>query len=213
MNTAQLTGILCIICLLPVCSISQAQESQANFYDQPYKERNNGTFNKGTQIFALGYGLGNTSGTGYLNINLNEKISHTNVGPVYLKYEYGLAEAIGLGVYGCYAYAKDRMNHANPKDYTTHAISFGINGFYHFNKVVHVENLDLYAGLGLGFKSLSIRSQLSDGSGTPDKLKDNTGVFSLRLGARYYIVSGFGAYFEFGPDKMSALNVGLSYKW
>lgn len=210
-TNTQLTGLLCLALLLPAY-VLHAQESK-QFYDQPFKERNNGTFSKGTQIITFGYGLGNTSGTGYLNIDLNEKISHTNIGPMYLKYEYGLAESIGLGVYGSYAYAKDVMNPAAPKDYFTHAISFGVNGFYHFNKVIHVENLDLYAGLGLGFKSVSVKSKLSDGADEPEKLSDNTGVFSLRLGARYYIVSGFGAYFEFGPDKMSALNVGLSYRF
>jgi len=190
---------------------AQAQESY--FYDQPYKTRSNGTFAKGRQIFSFGYGLGNISGTGYLNINLDEKISHTNIGPLYLKYEYGLADEIGLGVWGAYAYSKDVMNRAHPKEHYTNAVSFGINGFYHFNKIISVENLDLYAGLGFGFKSVSVRSQPSDGSAAASKVSDNAGIFSLRLGARYYIIKGFGAFFEFGPDKMSVLNTGISYRW
>lgn len=212
MNLAQLTGALCIV-LLGSSTALHAQNPPVNFYDQPYKERNNGTFDRGTQILSFGYGLGNTSGTGYLNVNLEEKISHTNLGPVYLKYEYGLADAIGLGIYGAYAYAKDQMNRQAPKDYRTNAFSVGVNAFYHFNKLIEVENLDCYAGIGLGFKTVSVKSQSGDGTGAESKVSDNTGLFSLRLGARYYIVKGFGAYFEFGPDKMSALNVGLSYKW
>lgn len=192
----------------------QAQ-TPGNFYDQPYKERNNGAFGKGTQIVSLGYALGNVSGTGYLNINLNEKVSHANLGPLYVKYEYGLIDEIGLGGYVSYAYAKDVMNRAAPKEYYTNAFSIGFNAFYHFNKLIHVENLDLYAGLGLGYKNVSIRGAAGsdlDAVISPT-LKENTGLFSLRLGARYYIINGFGAYFELGPDKMSVLNVGLSYRW
>src|SRR6218665_600542 len=103
--------------IMLACSGIIVAQSSVNFYDQPYGQRNSGSFGKNTQIISLKYGLGNISGTGYLNLDLNERISHTNIGPLYLQYEYGIAEEIGILGYGTYAYAKDVMGKVSPKDY------------------------------------------------------------------------------------------------
>jgi len=166
----------CHIVLLSAGQSAHAQ-STVNFYDQPYTERNNGTFAKGTQIASFGYGLANISGTAYINSNLQQRTAHTNIGPLYLKYEYGIADAIGLGVYGTYAFSTERLGQTDFKNYRTNAISFGVNGFYHFNKVIHVENLDLYAGLGFGFKHISVRTSTEGEQATETSITDNSGVF------------------------------------
>lgn len=206
--------VLALLALvMPTCSCIVVAQSSVNFYDQPYGQRNSGSFDKHTQMITLKYGLGNISGTGYLNLDYNERISHTNIGPLYLQYEYGIAEEIGILGYGSYAYAKDVMGSVNPKDYYTHAVSLGVGALYHFNKVIHLPRLDLYAGMGLGFKSVSSRSRPSDGAGVTAKVSDNTGLFFIKLGARYYILDQLGVHLELSPDKMSALNVGLAYRF
>ncbi len=193
-------------------SYSSYAQTGDQFYDQPYAERNNGTFAKDAQILSFKYGLGNVSGTGYLYVNTDERLSHRNIGPLYLQYEYGIAEEIGLLAYGAYSYAKDVMDRQNTRSYHTHAFSMAAGVLYHFNRVIPVPNLDAYAGMGIGFRLISQKMNPRDASPSVS-MSDHTGVFFLRAGLRYYIVGGIGVHLEFSPDKMSVLNAGVSYRF
>jgi hypothetical protein len=194
-------------------SIAFAQSS-SEFYSQPYAERNSGSFGQGTHIFSFKYGLGNISGTGYNNLDRSLKVSHTNIGPLYVQYEYGLAEEIGVVGYASYAHARDVVNRLEPQTYYTNVFSMGIGALYHFNRVVPIARLDCYAGLGLGFRSGSFKTPVDDAGGIRLRrdISDNTGMFFIRAGMRYYILEQLGVHFELSPDKMSVFNTGISLR-
>lgn len=158
------------------------------FYKQPYKTRNNGTFDRGTGIFSLGLGAPYSYG-GYRN----------TLPPFYLKYEMGIADEIGIGVVGGLGLGRHR---ANDDGYFGTVV--GLLGYYHFNKIIPVRNLDVYAGLGFG---IDINNRTYDGAAEARIL----GMF--KGGVRYYFGNSFGIYLESGYDRLSSANLGVTFRF
>ena len=79
--------------------------------------------------------------------------------------------------------------------------------FYHFNKLIPVKQLDLYVGLGLGYRYIWYRTD------DPIMLKeksDNDVLGMIKLGIRYHIKPKFSFFVETGYDGMSGFNAGVS---
>jgi len=172
------------------------------FYGTPYKDRNSGSFEKGANVVSIGYGIGNLNpyrlGYGYKRLNL---------GPIYLKYEKGIMDELGVGGFVSAAYSMARYN---GKTYSTGlAIGLGVMGFYHFNKFIPLEKLDVYAGIGFGIKYY--------GQSFKDNFNKGTTEFfpspMVKIGARYYLSNSFGVYIESGYDRLSNANIGISLKF
>lgn len=170
-----------------------------NFYNQAYKSRNIGTFGKDYSLINASIGL----------VNFNGVIGNPPFGPLYLQYEHGIMEEVGIAPFFA-------ISHASSNIYTGHGyydykhrktvLGIGAMGYYHFNKLVPVNKLDLYAGIGLGMKiylhSYSDRRPDSD-SGI---------MVPFKLGARWYFTPNFAVYGETGWDSFSAINFGVSFK-
>ncbi len=186
-------------------------QSGRGFYNTPYKSRNSGSYSRHTGLLSLGFGIPNRSGTGIDYWGGNER--RAGIGPGYIKYEHGIIDEFGLG--GHIAMAGARFKYGPDRRYTDHvfAFSMGFMGFYHFNKLIPVRMLDVYAGAGVGIRNLSY-SYDDDFNGERDDDRAEFRAFPIfKVGARYYFTRGFGIYGEGGYDKMSDVNLGITFRF
>jgi hypothetical protein len=185
-------------------------QSARSFYDTPYRSRNIGSFSKHTGILSLGFGFPNNSGTG---IDYWGGDDHRlGYGPMYLKYEHGIMTELGLG--GYLSMAGSKYEYGPDYRYTDRIFSFsgGFLAYYHFNKLIPVRNLDVYAGAGLAFRQLAYTYDDDYGSNGSDR--GDFDIFPvIKIGARYYFTRGFGVYGEGGYDKMSDVNLGITFRF
>jgi len=190
--------------------VGYGQHSRSSFYDAPYDSRNSGSFSLKTGILSFGYGFPNNPVGGYNNgVNGVSKVSF---GPVYAKFEHGIIrDEIGLG--GQLAMSNTWVKYHNGattyKDHVS-AFSIGILGYYHFNKLIPVKNLDVYVGTGLSLRTVSY--SYDSNYDNPNNHADTNVYIIGKLGARYYLKHGFGLYAEVGSDRMSDANLGISFR-
>ena len=187
--------VLVILSMAFSFGISQAQVDK-NFYQKSYESRNNGTFDKSTSIVSFGLGVPAVYTGSY----------YRQSPTLYGKFEHGfLRDEVGLGGYvsagwGSYKFA------GSPR-YNYSAFSLAVLGYYHFNKMIPIEKMDVYAGAGLGFR----RHGWNDDNIYND---DVSGViFVVKVGIRYYVVKNFAVYAESGWDDMSSVNFGGSFRF
>jgi hypothetical protein len=139
--------------------------------------------------------------------------SKVSLGPVYGKFEHGfLRDDIGLG--GQIAMSNTWVKYNTPtgsyRDFVT-AFSVGLLGYYHFNKLIPVARLDVYAGAGVSVRTITY-SYDSDFPNHPNN-NSSTDVYLIgKMGARYYVTPGVGIYVEVGYDRMSDANLGVSFR-
>jgi hypothetical protein len=185
-------------------------QSAKSFYNTSYRSRNIGSFSKSTGILSAGFGFPNNSGTGVDYWGGNDH--RFGFGPVYVKYEHGIMTEVGLG--GYLSIAGSKYEYGPNRIYRDRILSVGggFLGYYHFNKLIPVKNLDVYAGAGLGFRQLSYSYDDSYGNQNDDR--GDFDVFPvIKIGARYYFTRLFGVYLETGYDKMSDVNLGVSFRF
>jgi len=185
--------VLVLLTIVASLGVSQAQVDK-NFYNKSYESRNNGTFDKSTNIFSFGLGIPTIyNGSAY------------SQSPIfYGKYEHGfLRDEVGLGGYVAGGWGS-YDNNAQDSDFSS--FSIGVLGYYHFNKIIPIEKMDVYAGAGFAFKSDSWDDDFYD--------NDNSGViFAFRAGIRYYVAKSFAVYAETGYDDLSSVNFGGSFRF
>jgi hypothetical protein len=193
--------VLLLIISVLVCSGAIAQEGKA-FYKTPYKTRNSGSFSKTASLLTFSYGFPNESVQGYSHKGTNR----IGFGPVYAKYEHGIIDEIGIG--GQLALAGTAYDYNNDQTERVRAFHFAMLGYYHFNKLIPVKQLDVYAGTGLAFRSRSVNYSddfYDNYSGTDVNL-------TVKVGARYYVKNNFAFYGEGGFDGMSDVNLGVTFR-
>lgn len=201
-----------LLLLALVCtSVAFAQRTASSFYDAPYDSRNSGSFNLNTGILSFGYGFPNDPVSGYNNgVNGVNKVS---LGPLYAKYEHGIIrDEIGLGgqIAMSNTWIKYNTGSGSYRDRVS-AFQVGVLGYYHFNKLIPVKRLDVYAGTGIAVQTLSYTydTRYTD---NPNNHSDTNVYIIGKIGARYYLKGGFGIYAEVGSDKMSDANLGVSFR-
>ncbi|WP_158605873.1 outer membrane beta-barrel protein [Taibaiella sp. KBW10] len=171
-------------------SVNANAQKKGGFYSQPYKTRNSGSFNKSTSLLSIGIGVPDNYG--------NYKVS---LPPVYVKYEHGITDEIGIGLLGGLGMSNYKSG-GNRYNYLETTI--GALGYYHFNKLIPVSKLDVYLGAGIG---LNIRDDNYSNY-------NNTSVIGLgKAGARYYFNPKFSVYAEAGYDNLSVLNAGITLRF
>jgi predicted porin len=85
--------------------------------------------------------------------------------------------------------------------------------YYHFNKLIPVRNLDVYAGVGVGVRQLTYTYD-DDVAGDFDDDRTSFDAMPLfKVGARYYFTKTFGVYGEGGYDNMSDVNLGITFRF
>ena len=176
----------------------QAQNGKA-FYNSPYKTRNSGSYSASASLLSFGLGAPNKPVENYSGLN-------RSVLPVlYAKYEHGIMDEVGIG--GQVAITGGSYKYGNNDKIKIFAFHMAVLGYYHFNKLIPVKDLDVYAGAGLGFRA---RSASGDTNGYD--YSETTVTVPVKVGGRYFFTDAFGAYLEVGWDDMSDANIGVTFR-
>ncbi|MES2133429.1 MAG: hypothetical protein V4506_13865 [Bacteroidota bacterium] len=216
-------GTALFLCLLSGFN-AQAQSSAKEFYHTPYNSRNSGSYGKGDHYLSLGYGVPNWlySGYGISNSIVYGSPNHFGIGPMMLKYEVPIRDEVGLGVIFQGA-MKNWKYSSGGRTYHDKAWGTGaaFMGYYHFNKLINVPKLDVYAGLGINFTYQKLTRDVGYynyyynyyGYYYNDRVEDE---FEVRpcgvVGVRYYVAPKFAFSAEAGYTTFSSLNLGFTFR-
>lgn len=185
--------VLVVLTIAFSYGISLAQVDKS-FYKKSYESRNNGTFDKSTMLVSFGLGVpAFISGRGF-----------SQSPALYGKFEHGLIrDEVGLGGYISTGWGSWK---AGGEKYNFSAFSLAVLGYYHFNKLIPIEKMDVYAAAGLGFRRYNADDYIID--------YDESGVIVVfKVGIRYYVINNFAVYAESGWDDMSSANFGVSWRF
>lgn len=146
------------------------------------------TYESGDKNLNLGLGLGGGLGL-----------------PISASFDFlSFSDAISAGIYVGYASTKTATFGGDIK-YTY--IIAGVRSAYHFD--IDVENLDLYAGVLLGYNKASVSYS---NSSIPVVGAAGGVAWSVFGGARYYLTDNVAAFAELGYG-ISYGNIGVSFKF
>lgn len=179
-------------------------QAQGSFYSTPYKNRNSGSFHKGDHVLAFGLGFPNQAARGFSTYGKYRM----GFGPIYAKYEYGIMDEISIGAR--LSYATGSYKYENVKAHNN-AFSMSFMGYYHFNKLIPVKQLDVYAGVGLGFRHRNYE-RIQNRLYVTDHNQFTVMPVAL-VGAKWYFTNSFGVYAESGWDGMSQFNLGVALRF
>jgi hypothetical protein len=158
-------------------------------------EAQNTTFNAGDKVLNLGLGFGSTTYTGALySVGIPPLSASLEVNVVdELFDEYS---SIGVGGYlGFSSYNYSNTSFSN--------FILGGRGAFHYE---FIEQLDTYAGLLLGYRSVSWRDT---GFGS---IAGGGFVSAFYIGGRYYFTDNLAAMLELGYG-IAYLNLGVAFKF
>lgn len=154
-----------------------------------------------------------------LGFNKNDKLLNVGVGlssyyygtPIGLSFEAGIHKDISIG--GQLDYNSGRYNdyYYSSSRWGYRAYYLGFRGSYHFNRLLKIKtkNLDLYAGVGLGYQSFRWNDR-SYGYGYDYR----SGLFyNYFIGGKYYFGPKVGAFVELGYTGLSSSRVGIAFKF
>ena len=94
-------------------------------------------------------------------------------------------------------------------------------GYYHFNKLIPVEKLDVYAGVGANFTYQELKRDVAyynyyyDNYGYyyTDQIRTEFKVLpNAVVGVRYYVAPKFALSAEAGYTTFSSLNLGVTFR-
>jgi hypothetical protein len=140
--------------------------------------------------------------------------------PIYLKVEHGISSNVSIAVNIMhdafyYNYAQTESgNGATFLRYQRDAVndfSAGLAGYYHFNKLIKISNLDLFVGIGGTINHIK-HSEYPQADSTAS-LIDHTVSPHLKVGGRYYINKYVSFYGDVGYDQISIASIGLSCRF
>ncbi|MEI7581677.1 hypothetical protein [Runella sp.] len=149
------------------------------------------SYQKGDKLLNLGVGLG-TYGAGGIGLGGS--------------FEFGIHDAISVGVLGGYS---GRSNYLGSGSNWS-VLTFGARGSYHFNELLKLDDdkIDLYAGLGLGYRNISWGY-----AGTAYSSSYGSGVLLLaHIGGKYYFKPNLGVFAELGSG-FGTLQAGIAFKF
>ncbi len=150
------------------------------------------SYEKGDKLLNVGVGLG-TYGAGGLGLGGS--------------FEVGIHDAISVGVLGGFS---GRSNYLG-SGVRWSVLTIGARGSYHFNELLNLDNdmIDLYAGLGLGYRNISWNY---DGIGLGGSNYGSGILFLGHIGGKYYFKPNLGVFAELGSG-FGTLQAGLSFKF
>lgn len=194
---------------LPFIGRAQEQSEANSFYAASYNNRSSGSFGKGAHLLTFCYGVPST-----LHAEINGEVdpNRTVLGPVKLLYEFAIKDEVGIAIKSLYA-----RGSWNTTDYwfgytamRTWAFAVGATGYYHFNKLIPVEQLDLFAGIGF---YAGVQEFIWDVAYPNDTDTEFVGTPTISTGARYYFTKGVAVYTELGITGGSYINMGITFRF
>lgn len=149
-------------------------------------------YQKGDKLLNLGIGLG-TYGAGGIGLGGS--------------FEYGIHEAISVGALAGFS---GRANYLG-SGVRWSVLTIGARGSYHFNELLNLDTdqIDLYAGLGLGYRNISWNY---NGSGLGNGYGSGGILFLGHIGGRYYLKPNLGIFAELGSS-FGVLQAGVAFKF
>ena len=179
-----------------------AKTSGSSFYKTPYATRNSGSFDKGTHLITLSYGVPNTIDYAGFFYGDNE----SSIGPASIRYEFPIRDEAGVGL--SVSGASKEYNYFGGSNTKVMGIAISPLGFYHFNKLIPIQKLDVYAGVGA---SINLLKYSYNAAGVADASEVEVYPAAL-VGARYYFTSSFSGMAELGEGSFSIFRVGVSFR-
>jgi outer membrane immunogenic protein len=145
---------------------------------------------------------------GGVQLNLGVGVTDWGVAPVYFGLDYGIARDFTLGGQISFLINDDPYyDNNNNYDGNDSAIGIGVNGNYHFNRIMHIPSkFDFYAGSNLTAYIWNYDNN--------DYHRDNDSVgFGLQVGGRYFFSNKFGINLELGAGTAtSGAKFGVTFK-
>lgn len=179
--------------LLMVASMTQSITASSSFKN---------SYENASWLLSPGIGLGlggfyGSTSIPPISIALDRQ---TEIGSEKLPFSFG----------GYAAYSSSSENFASVK-FSYSYIIVGARGLFYFNRWVKVSNLDLYAGLLIGYNIVTVSS-------SSPLLGYSVGASALvataLAGARYYLSQNIGIFGELGfGSGYGALTVGMTFKF
>ena len=180
-------------------------------------------FEQGKSYSGIGYGVGLTIKSTFFDTYTGaEDFDLKNPGVLSIKYDYALNSKWSIGVY----YASQKVSASWTEigvDYNTfeerkysYKVTVGTTALlsrlqYHFN--IPNEKLDVYTGVGLGYRSWSYDTESNDMDFDYDFDFGGAFGFCYTVGARYEFTPILGAYTEFGLGQVAAMQAGVVAKF
>ena len=149
------------------------------------------SIDKGTKFINLGIGVGGYSSAGGIAFGGSA--------------DFGVAPNITVG--GQVAYRSFNYGYSGFNDKINY-LYFAARGSYHFNELLSLstDKADLYAGIGLGYESVSYSNSIYGGSSF------GSGIFvPIHLGGRYMFAEKVGAFAELETG-IAPLLLGITFK-
>lgn len=208
-NTFFIMRYLFSFLLVLIGTILHAQSQDTSFYSQPYKKRNSGSFGRSHSLLSFAYGFPNQL---IAENNSGVYQSHSSFGPVIARLEFPVSDAIGIASQASY-YRGKFTDFIGGVDKAS-ILDLGAIGMYHFNKLIPLSKLDLYAGLGL---KLSVaNSQWNVGRLRASNLVSsgtsiNAGWLAV-AGVRYYLTPKFALFAEGGFPGGCYFDIGITFR-
>jgi len=155
-----------------------------------------GQFQKGDKLLNIGIGLNSYYSSGI---------------PINGSFEVGVTDDISVG--GSVDYLSSKYSYGFG-DWKFTAFYIGGRGSYHFNKVLNLnsEKVDLYGGLGLGYRSFSWSDDLGQSNVVSGSY--GSGIYiGLHVGGKYYFTENIAAFAEFGAIGATNARIGIAFKF
>lgn len=149
-----------------------------------------------------------------LNLGLGVATHYSGGIPVSVTYEQQAFEP-NLSLGGTVGFLSHSSSF-NSTNYSYTVFLFGVRASYHFNELLskaanlNMKNVDLYAGAGLAYQTISWSNTSPIGkSGN----YDNRLRLLFHIGGRYYFTNKIAAYLELGDVGPSTMQVGVTFKF
>lgn len=147
---------------------------------------------KGSKFVNLGIGVGGYASAGGIALGGSA--------------DFGVAPSFTVG--GQAAYRSFNYGYLGFNDKINY-LYFAVRGSYHFNELLNLtsDKTDLYAGIGLGYQSVSYSNSVYGGS------TFGSGIFvPIHLGGRYFFSESVGGFAELGTG-IAPLLLGVTFKF
>ena len=190
-------------------------------------------FKEGASLATVGYGFPNLAGA-WLRLwtVVNPDATKSSLGPIHLKYEYGLTDKLGIGASINFTSSKlinpytSFVYNSTTGTYSQVEYEEKIK-FSSFNALVRLsyhylghDKVDFYSGIGIGYNRNSFGFSSTDPSADEDsELETLNGLaniipvgYEATLGLRYMFTENIGAYMEIGWAK-SLMQFGVAARF
>ena len=151
-------------------------------------------------------------------VQLNAGVGTTGWGiPVYVGLDFGIVRDVTLGAQVSFQTENHRYYYSNNSyNYSSSAIGIGVNGNYHFNRILDMPSkFDFYAGANVTFYIWNDRYDDNNNNIIYPENNNTTLAPGVQVGGRYFFTDNFGLNLELlaGETGTTGAKFGITYKF